>query len=138
MKASIYRLRERGLKLPRPKDPVDGELVLGLIERGERLRLKARLLSDGREILPPLIDAVVVKITGNGVVIRGWEMQSRSPGSSKAKVTSHPQTWWALVHTEGYLLSHESLDPLGEMEDHPFAAVCGGARAHQREGGQLS
>ena len=39
------------------------------------------------------------RIKRNGMVIEGKEVTSRVPGSIKAEVASHAQTWWVLVHT---------------------------------------
>ena len=99
MKAAVYRVRQRGIKLPRPMAPLEGELVLGLCERGDTRYLKAQLLDGSKDLVAPLLDAQVSRITRNGMVIKGKEVTSRVPGSIKAKVASHAQTWWVLIHT---------------------------------------
>lgn len=125
MRAAVYRLRERGVRLPRPKAAVHGELVLGVVDRGDRKVFKAQLQRDGRDILPPLVDVQVTRITRHGMVLKGREMESRVPGSSKARIETHSQTWWALIHTPEFLEDHESLDPLEDADDRAFVGVFG-------------
>lgn len=115
MQAAIYRLRERGIRLPRPKEPREGNLVLAVSERGERKFLKAQLVDNGQDLLPPLLKAQVTKITRYGLVLKGVEMTSRVPGSIKANVSTHAQTWWALIHTSDFTELYDDLDPLDEI-----------------------
>lgn len=115
MRAAIYLLRDRGVRLPRPKEPREGNLVMAVSERGDRRFLKAQLLENGRDLLPPLLKAQVTRITRNGLVLKGIELTSRVPGSIKATVTSHPQTWWVLVHTTELAEMYEDHDPLDEI-----------------------
>ncbi len=82
MQASVYRLRERGLKLPRPAAPLCGDVQLARIERGDLKYLQARLLDGDRDVLPPLQKAVITRVSRNGVVIHGEEMASRKPSVS--------------------------------------------------------
>lgn len=115
MRAAIYRLRDRGIRLPRPTEPREGNLVMVVSERGDRRFLKAQLMENGNDLLPPLLKAQVTRITRNGMVLKGMEMTSRVPGSIKANVSTHPQTWWALVHTSELLEMFDDLDPLDEI-----------------------
>lgn len=100
MQATVYRLRDRGIKLPRPFPPVAGEVLLAKVDRGDLKYLQAKLVVDSREVLPSLHQAIVSRVTRNGMVIHGTEMAQRVPGSGKAKVSKHPQTWWVLVVAE--------------------------------------
>lgn len=115
MRTAIYRLRDRGIRLPRPTEPREGNLVLAMSERGNRKLLKAQLMDNGRDLLPPLLKAQVTKITQYGLVLKGVEMTSRVPGSIKANVSTHAQTWWALIHTSDFTEMYEDLDPLDEI-----------------------
>jgi len=114
MHAAVYRLRERGIRLPRPKEPVAGELRLHPHQVGtnDPQALLAELLLDGGGVaLPPLHGAVVRNITQGGMVIRGTEILSRS--GSKARVQSFRQTWWCLVLTEQVMQEVFDLTPIG-------------------------
>ena len=111
MQASVYRLRERGLKLPRPTAPLCGDVQLARIERGDRKYLQARLLDGDRDVLPPLQKAVITRVSRNGMVIHGEELASRKPSSIKTRVSTYRQTWWALVQCE----APGGIDVLEEM-----------------------
>ncbi|MBL0918056.1 MAG: hypothetical protein IBJ14_05095 [Hydrogenophaga sp.] len=114
MKASIYRLRERGLVLPRPATPVMGELLLKreAMEGNPRV---ARLVSESRlEMLPALIKADVSVVSANGMVIHGIELLSR--GGQKSRVHAVPQTWWVFVLTSEALDRYDGEDPLDALE----------------------
>lgn len=104
---------------------MQGNLLLGTVDRGDQKILKAQLQRDGRDVIPPLVDVQVTRITRNGLVLKGREMESRVPGSSKARITMHEQTWWALVYTEEYRHYHETSDPIEEANDQPFIGVFG-------------
>lgn len=121
MLAAIYRLRAYGVLLPRPDEPRHGDLVLAKNENSEG-GLCAQLKVDGRDILPPLFQAQVTRISRHGMVIKGREVSSRVPGSKKAKVTLYDQTWWVLIHTEDFMVFHENLDPL-DVESRPNDAL---------------
>lgn len=123
MRAAIYRLRERGIRLPRPKEPREGNLVMAISERGDKAHLKAQLLENGQDLLPPLLQARVTRITRNGLVLKGIELTSLLPKSIKARVASHPQTWWVLVHTTDLIEMHDDLNPLDDIP--AFAQVTG-------------
>lgn len=99
---------------------MQGNLLMAPSERGDRAWLKAQLLDGGKDLLPPLLQAQVSRITRNGLVLKGVELSSRVPGSIKAKVSSHAQTWWVLVHTS-------DLDEIYEGED-PLDGVAAGGR----------
>jgi hypothetical protein len=96
---SVYRIRERGLKLPRPKHPAQGHLLVGVDEISYRTKLRARLVDEkGTEVLPALLDAQLVKVTGNGIVLRGIEVIARRM-TRKSATDHYMQTWWVMVHT---------------------------------------
>ena len=80
MHAAVYRLREHGLRLPRPKEAVAGELRLrphGVGTDDPHALLAELVLEDGSVALPPLHNAVVCNITKGGIVIRGASALSR-------------------------------------------------------------
>ena len=98
MQASVYRLRNRGVKLPRPQQFVTGQLLLTKsLDSSNRPTLKAQLLDDkGGLALPSLEGASVRRITANGIVISGTEIIARR-GGVKASADFWKQTWWCLV-----------------------------------------
>lgn len=101
MRATVYRLYERGMRLPRPKQGVKGWLTLNPWRDGYKPELKATLSfgSDASAmVIPELHCAHVRKITGAGLVIRGVEVVPRR-NTRKSAVDSYAQTWWCLVHT---------------------------------------
>ena len=113
MYTAVYRLREHGVKLPKPKDAVVGELRLRPHQVGTndpQALLAELLLDDGGMALPPLHGAVVRTISKGGMVIRGTEILSR--GGSKSRVQSWRQTWWCLVTTEEVLQEVFDLTPI--------------------------
>ena len=112
MVASVYRLRDQGIRLPRPKEPVQGALAMAMETLGDRSWLKTQLLEGQRDLLPPLLNASVTRITRNGMVIQGIELSSRVQGSIKARVSQHRQTWWIAVVTEDLLASFDILPAL--------------------------
>lgn len=58
------------------------------------MRLRADVMAPSRSTaLPSLIDAMVVRITAEGMVVMGTEVVPRN-SSSKANVEYYPQTWW--------------------------------------------
>jgi hypothetical protein len=101
MQATVYRLRQRGVKLPRPLQAVPGNLLLtrGVGSDG-RPTLKAQLLEGERLALPSLERAAVRRITENGIVIAGTEIVARRR-SNKSSADHWAQTWWCLVPTVG-------------------------------------
>jgi hypothetical protein len=114
MHAAVYRLRERGVRLPKPKDPVSGELRIQPHQVGtnDPLALLAELVGDGaRVVLPPLHGAIVRRVTKGGMVIRGVEIVSR--GGPKGRVEKFRQTWWCLVLTECVVQEVFDLNPMG-------------------------
>jgi hypothetical protein len=100
MQASVYRLRQRGLKLPRPQQAVSGNLLLTKsADAANRPTLKAQLLdAQGVLAMPALTGAAVRRITANGIVIIGTEIIARRHGV-KASADCWPQTWWCMVPT---------------------------------------
>ncbi|MDO9031753.1 MAG: hypothetical protein Q7V09_15070 [Hydrogenophaga sp.] len=111
MQASVYRLREQGIKLPRPSPPRSGDVLLGTVDRGDKKLMQARLVNGTQDLLPPLFGALITRVTRNGMVIQGAEMSSRVAGSSKSKVATHRQTWWVLVMCN----SADGIDVLDEI-----------------------
>lgn len=109
----MYRLRDRGIKLPRPAAPRAGEMLLAKIDQGDKKVLQARLTDGTRDLLPPLFGALVTRVTRNGMVIQGSEMASRVPGSSKSSVSKYQQTWWVMVMCSAV----DGIDVLEEMAD---------------------
>lgn len=99
MQATVYRLRQRGIKLPRPLQSVPGSLLLtrGVGSDG-RPTFKAQLLNGEALALPSLERAGVRRITASGIVIAGTEIVARRRGV-KASADYWPQTWWCLVPT---------------------------------------
>lgn len=99
----MYRIRRRGLKLPVPQQGVHGFLYLRPWQDGfQAPQLKAVLADENggqSTSIPDLFNARVVRITGHGFVIHGYEVIPRRT-SRKSNVDSYRQTWWCLVHTE--------------------------------------
>jgi len=113
MHAAVYRLREHGIRLPRAKEPVAGELRLHPHQVGTndpQALLAELMLENGGVALPPLHGAVVRNITKGGMVILGTEILSR--GGSKSRVQSYRQTWWCLVLTEQVVQEVFDLTPM--------------------------
>jgi hypothetical protein len=100
MQASVYRLRQRGVKMPRPQQFVSGRLLMTQgLDSANRATLRAQLVSDqGALLLPTLNGAQVRRITENGIVIIGTEVIPRRNGA-KASADFWPQTWWCMVLT---------------------------------------
>jgi len=101
MQATVYRLRQRGIKLPRPLQAVAGNLLLAKgVGSDGRATFKAQLLSGSGEALalPSLECASVKRITASGIVISGTEIVARRSGV-KASADYWQQTWWCLVPT---------------------------------------
>jgi hypothetical protein len=97
MQASVYRLRQHGIKLPRPQPFVAGELLLTkVLDAANRSTLKAQLLTGtGTLALPPLEHARVTRISRNGIAIAGptKEQQGiRGPLASNLVPGDHPST----------------------------------------------
>ena len=114
MSAAVYRLREHGIRLPRAREAVAGELRLHPHQVGTndpQALLAELMLENGGVALPPLHGAVVRNITNGGMVIRGTEILSR--GSSKGRVQTYRQTWWCLVLTEQVVQEVFDLTPIG-------------------------
>lgn len=115
MHASVYRLRAGGALLPRPAEPVQGDLRL-CNEAGGDGALIARLMGGAaHELLPPLMHAQVRAITAHGLVIRGIEAHSR--GQQKSRVRYAPQTWWAFILTDDGVDRFEGNDPLHALQE---------------------
>lgn len=99
---SVYRTRDRGIKLPFPQQPVAGELRLDKWGNGSNNHgyKQARLLSDNGKttLVPSMMPAEVKNITAHGIEVHGTEVIPRGHGS-KSNVETYPQVWWCLVHT---------------------------------------
>jgi hypothetical protein len=100
MQASVYRLRQRGIKLPRPQQAVAGDLRLTKgLDSANRMTHKAQLLDgNGGMALPALEGARVTRITAHGIVVTGTEIVARRHGV-KASADYWEQTWWCMVPT---------------------------------------
>lgn len=105
MLCSVFRLRVLGVRMPRPERPVDGHLSYQPHQVGSQSTMLARLAfkegggdQGGAVALPDLMDARVMRVTRNGIVIQGTEYIARG-GHSKSNVSRYRQTWWCLVHT---------------------------------------
>jgi len=97
VQCEVQQLYKDGQKLRRPTDPVPGDLRLepwGNGARGNFPKMRVLLIKDQYKLaLPSMIDAVVMKITAQGLVVRGTEIVALYP-HSKSKVNYHPQVWW--------------------------------------------
>jgi hypothetical protein len=112
MQASVYRLRERGVKLPRPAvrgRAAPADQGAGLRESPDFQGSAAR--RKGALALPSLEGAKVRRITANGIVISGTEIVPRRRGV-KAAADFWPQTWWCIVPTLAM-----AAEVTGEYED---------------------
>lgn len=100
MQASVYRLRQRGVKLPRPQQAVAGQLMLvKVVDASNKPSLRAQLLDGhGGVALPSLDGATVTRITEFGILITGTEIVARRHGV-KANADFWRQTWWCMVPT---------------------------------------
>jgi hypothetical protein len=97
---TVYRTRQRGIRLPAPAAGVRGHLELGLWRLRSTRQLAARLTSEhdaSSLLLPELLPASVERITRNGIVIAGTEVVPRR-AAAKSTADRYPQTWWCLVH----------------------------------------
>jgi len=116
MQASVYRLRAGGAPLPRPTEPVQGNLLLCRESLGDEVILVARLLQGpAAEALPALMRAEVRSISNHGLVIRGVEARSR--GQQKSRVRYVAQTWWAFILTDAAVDRFEGFDPLDTLAE---------------------
>lgn len=101
MQASVYRTHQRGIRLPRPLQAVEGNLLLGAdpaIGIEPRPLVASLRSQDGAAALPDLINARVRRITNNGIVVSGHEVIARGR-SYKSNADHCRQTWWCLVPT---------------------------------------
>jgi hypothetical protein len=105
MMASVYCTMEGGVKLPRPKDKVPGNLLLKRAAQGDATWLSARLVENGVDVLRPLIKAEVREISEHGIVIHGQEIITRT-ASSKSGSRVYPQVWWVFVWTSMTATTH--------------------------------
>lgn len=101
MFATVYRTRDRGFRLPRPRQGVSGSLALQAVREAEDASVKATLTQDSStttSLLPDLFGARVIRISATGIAIAGYEVVARRAGS-KSAVDRYEQCWWCLVHT---------------------------------------
>lgn len=102
MQVTVYRTRQRGVRLPAPAAGVRGQLLLELWRLRHARQLAAKLTREDDAsllLLPELLAARVERITRNGIVIAGTEIVPRR-GSMKSSADRYPQTWWCLVHPQ--------------------------------------
>lgn len=100
MHATVYRFRERGLKLPRPRQGVSGNLQLVPLDANNGRAFRAKLVAEtgATLLLPELHDAQVHRITEHGIKITGSEVIARR-SNNKSSADHYRQVWWCLVHT---------------------------------------
>ena len=121
MNGLVYRTHARGARLPRPMEPVRCNVFLKKESKGDRTWLKASAIDEnGREVLRPMIQAHVEKVTEHGMVIRGTEIVARTNGS-KSNAETFPQVWWVFVLTSTAMYDGE--DPLDEIAERNRAAA---------------
>lgn len=102
MQVTVYRTRQRGIRLAAPAVGVHGHLQLGLWRMRATRQLAARLTSEHEGsmlLIPELLPARVERITRTGIVIAGTEVIPRR-ASAKSSADRYPQTWWCLVGTD--------------------------------------
>jgi len=59
-------------------------------------KLRAEVVAQGEDMVPPLQYAWIAKVTHQGIVIMGTEYLARRP-TSKPRVDSYAQTWWCKI-----------------------------------------
>lgn len=99
MQVTVFRTRQRGIRLAVPAVGVRGHLQLGLWRVRATRQLAAKLTSGPDSmtlLLPELLPARVERITRNGIVIAGTEVIPRR-ASTKSGADRYVQTWWCLV-----------------------------------------
>lgn len=106
MKVEIVELLREGIRLPRTEVlqsvPIKGELSVGLFEAedlpgripAQVARLKVpygsqELMAD---VIPPLFEPRLIRMTRGGFVLRGMQLSSNTTG-----VRQLSQEWWARV-----------------------------------------
>lgn len=119
MHVTVYRTRQRGVRLPSPQAGVHGRLRVETWRDGYTRQLAAKLVDESegdRLLLPELLHAQVRRITPRGIVISGLEVVPRR-NTNKSSADRYSQTWWCLVHT---LALGQYLDVVDPAE-HPLA-----------------
>jgi hypothetical protein len=99
VEVTVYRTRQRGLRLPAPTPGVHGHLQLGLWRIRHTRQLAATLVASPDSttlLIPTLLAARVERITRSGIVIAGTEVIPRR-ASAKSSADRYSQTWWCLV-----------------------------------------
>lgn len=100
MKVNVYRLRERGKRLPgdqvKERGPVLGELVYRPRLYRTTIML-ASLVADDMEtyLIPPMDQAVLLQVNERGMLIGGTEVITRRM-THKARSDSFRQAWWVV------------------------------------------
>lgn len=103
MRATVVLARHRGIRRGRHEIASDGGYigdlevadwndpkVFGRVVRVATLRFKGARPSEEQEVLPPLVDPVVVRISGDRIVLTGIELAG-SPGDSRTP--GYAQGW---------------------------------------------
>ena len=123
MHGSVYRVRQRGVRLPRPQHPVSGNLILEpYTDHAGRPALRAKVQASdgsGASLIPDLHGAQVTRISSNGIAITGYELVPRRT-NNKANADAYRQSWWCVIHT---VQLADSLD-LASLDEH-FRVVPG-------------
>lgn len=101
MRMWVYRLRERGQRLPgeevEQRGPAEGDLLFK--QRVLRSRIFKAMLVRPRDmenfyVVPLLDQAVIVHIDANGMLISGTEMVVTGP--RKHQAFEYRQSWWCI------------------------------------------
>ena len=100
----VYRLFEKGLRLPRERvfglGAVQGELILKTrpIWPRQAVWIAQLMRADQSYLLPVLDDARVVSVTRRGLLIEGREIIP--PRGAKGFDTRYAQAWWCELGNE--------------------------------------
>lgn len=122
MDGLVYCTRMRGARLPRPTQPVRGNVLVSEESKGDQVWLRATTVDErGGELLRPLIKARIRKVTAHGMIISGTEVVTRT-GSSKSGSEVFPQVWWVFVLTHSAIEIYEGEDPLDAISERKRAA----------------
>ncbi len=76
---------------------------------------RAELLAKNASVVPPLQYAWVVRVSGQGIVITGYEYIARRP-ASKSRVDRYAQTWWCRMDG-GRVLQRLIGEPVPDLDD---------------------
>lgn len=112
MQASVYRLRQRGVKLPRPQQFVAGQLLLTKgLDSANRPTLKAQLLNDngGLALASLLGDEIGYDYPATTVERLGLALEAESDADTKALLER------IRAHLRAYLAQLDALPRLREL-----------------------